>query len=706
MSNAKIGDKRDDVQWLDADRDDPEAFGQRLAAKLGECTSTAIGPGANLHYSNVAVAYTHLYGFDMEGVGANAALVTRSGNQGSIAELRIPAAAGLLRKAFNIVVGPELTWSASATTTDFASEAQAVTARNSLEYYWKHESVGTLAKAVQFESMSFAEGALHVPWDTTAGQAVSIDNTDPEHPKLLTAGDMRFSRISTWDIIREPSAKSRESLTWVIVREWHNRFDVAASVSTGDPERDKEVRTQVMSAGATPPVGQAWMPFKWTYTLNTDRIPVYFLYALRTPSVAPGRQTRFLENGTVLEDGPLDEAYVGLEGCIGPVAWTSSGNYSGTPWPYTKWVGTLGAGQARDSLRRDLLTNATATSGNVIAVPQSMMDAGAAVAFETGGPQLLPVPDGADPSRIKPLQLQQSHPEHFKLDGTLANEQQQLMGIDQLTAGNAEAMPSSGALAALITSTSVQNNSQEQADWVSFVQRIGNIVLRHIQKHMKVPKRIALAGNARSSLVTTTEISGTQVEGIERVFPTIGSPLQQTDAGRYTIATEALKNKWVQTPEQFQTVLDTGRLDALTEDLSSKLLLIKAENEAISRGESPPVMLEDDHRLHIKLHASVVSSLTARKTPAVIAALQAHNDAHLRELREGDPSLLQMLGQEPAMPAGGGGPMPPPEATGTPPKPPQAQQQAEAPSMPRNPATGEKAAPVAGTKPPGIAVKA
>lgn len=701
----KIGDKRETEQWLDAERENPDAFGQLLVGKLKDWTGPGIGPGCSLHYQNVAIAYTHLYGFDMEGVGANAALVTRSGDQGSIAELRVPSSAGLLRKAFNIVVGPELTWSAIATTTDFASEARAVTARNALEYYWRHENVGQLAKSVQFESMAFAEGALHIPWDADTGTDAGVEKRQDGSERIVKSGSMRFSRIPTWDIIRDPSARSFEALNTIIVREWPDKHDTAAPFKDSADPADQEKYQACMNSGATDPIAHAWMPFgRFQWNANTQRIPVYYLYAKRTPSCPQGRQTVFLEDGTVLSDGPLDEAYVLSDGsCLLPVARTSSGEYAGTPWPYTKWFGTLGADQARDGLRRDLLTNATAVSGNVIAAPESMMDAAAAATEQGGGPKIVGIPDGADGSKIKVLELRAASPEHFKLDATLANEQQQLMGIDNITAGEEVGANLSGAAMALMTSTSVQNNSQEQAGWTAFVQRVGNIVLRHVQKHMKVAKRIALAGNARSSLVTTTELSGESVQGIERVLVSIGSALQQTDAGKYEIATTALKNNWVKTPEDFQTVLDTGRLDALTEGTSNSLLLIKNENEALARGEAVPVVLEDDHRLHLKKHPEVLSSLTARRDPKVVAAVQAHDDQHLRMLIETDPRYLQSLGQPVLAPMGppGAPGAPPPDA----PKPPQAEQKANAPSMPTNPATQQKAAPAAGTVSPQLAVR-
>src|SRR5690606_380982 len=125
-------------------------FANILAGKLAEMSDTG-GQASSvmgLHYANVTLAYAHQYGLDVEGDGANAAVVTRSGQEGSEVELRIPATAAMLHKAWNIIVGPELTWSAVPSTTDFASEAKAVNARNALHYYWMHESAGAVARGV------------------------------------------------------------------------------------------------------------------------------------------------------------------------------------------------------------------------------------------------------------------------------------------------------------------------------------------------------------------------------------------------------------------------------------------------------------------------------------------------------------------------------------------------------------------------------
>lgn len=742
----RAGQTRDNIFAITDSRD----FGIRISAKVKDMGQLNQGTPYALHYANVGVAYTHLYGLDIEGVGANASVVTRSGEQGSIAELRIPAAAGQLRKVWNLIVGPELAWTAVATTTDYASEAQAITAKNALQYYWADKGVSTKAKGVAFEALAFAECAMHVPWNEELGddigaepvldqngQPILKDDGEPQM-RILRAGDIDYRPVSTWDIIRDATAKSYEALPYIIIREWQNRFDVAERCQA---KGKWQTAMDALTAPYQPSeVYRFWRPFKTNNSITSDLIPVYYLYHKRTASVPTGRQTEFLDNGSIISDGPLDKAYWKQI----PVVRMAVGEYSNTPFPYSKFFAVLGGAQAADGLARDLLTNATATSGGIIIAED---DSNTPPLQLGGGPKVIYKPKGAQDPR--PLQLQQSHPEHFTLMKTLRGESQQILGLDNLTALGEVNANASGALAALMTSTSVQNNSQEQAEWGRFVQALGNVSLAHIQYHMKEPRKIALAGKSRADLIITTELSGDKVSGIDRLQVQLAPALQQTDAGKQEIANTALKEGWARTPQQLQSVYDTGRLDALTEDLSSELMLIKSENEALARGEQVPVMIGDDHLLHLKGHRPVTASVTARKDPNVVQALQAHEAQHLKILQTTDPKILQLFGQpsiaspppqEPQPsesvklgaaslavksgwaatpqaaqqvfetgkidaaqaainPAAGGNP-PPGSAVA-----PQQQAQQKAAALPKNPQTGQPTGPVAGTVSPSLAVK-
>lgn len=728
---------------------DSKDFGLRIAAKVKELGTLNQGSPFALHYMNVGVAYTHLYGLDIEGVGANAAVITRSGEQGSIAELRIPAAAGQLRKVWNIIVGPELAWTAVATTTDYASEAKAITAKNALQYYWADKGVSMKAKGMAFEALVFAEGAMHVPWNEDLGEEIAaepivdeqgnpvLDESGQETFRIIRTGDVDFRPVSTWDILRDPTAKSYESLPYIIIREWQNKYDVAARC------KDPDTAAAALTTPYQPQEAyRFWRPFNTNGSwIQSDLIPVYYCYHKRTGSVWRGRQTEFLESGHVISDSPLDKAYWKQL----PVVRMSSGEYAGTPFPYSKFFGVLGSSQGADGLMRDLLTNATATSGGIIIAED---DSNTPPLQLGGGPKVLYFPKGSKPPA--PLQLQQSHPEHFNLVKTLRGESTQILGLDRLTAGEEIGATWSGAMAALVTSTTVQNNAQEQAAWGGFVQGIGNVVLAHIQHHMKEPRKIALAGQSRSDLITTTELSGDSVEGIERLQVQLAPALQQTDAGKFEMAQMAIKNGWVRTPQQIQAVLDTGRLDALTQGISKELLLIQSENQELSKGEFVPAMFGDDHVLHLKEHRQVTSSVSARKDKKVIDAMQAHEKAHIDILKSAPPEVLQLFGQPSLAAPPQQKPEGPSEATklgaanlavksgwaatpqaaqavfesgkidaaaaavnpaagGNPPPgsgvAPQQQAQAQAPSMPTNPRTGAPSGPVAGVTPPSLAVK-
>ena len=696
-------------------------FGQALAGKLAEMSDTSGSPSTvmGMHYSNVAIGYAHQYGLDVENKGANAAVVVRSGNQGSEVELRIPATAAMMHKAWNIIVGPELAWSAVPSTTDFASESKAVNARNALTYLWTHENAGAIARGSALDALFQAETVMHIPWDKSLGTDVGPieDSAAPQGemsatqpPRVERSGWMRFTPIPTWDVFRDRSVKAWEQQSAFIIREWQNKYDRAALCDDEDEARREQKAARCKGASGVTQIGQSWAPLQERYESSGDTIPVYYLYAKRTPSVPAGRQTVFLEDGTVLEDGPLDEAYKDVL----PVVRMSAGEYRGTPWPYTKYFACCGAAQATDALYAALTTNATAVSGPVLSVEQSAVDAGAAMATLSGGPQMVPRPDGTQPPAwVAPSP---AHPEHFNLIGKFRNEVQQIIGLDALTAGEEIGANLSGAAMVMMTSTSVQNNSQLQASWRDYVQAIGNVALKHIQHHMSEEKQIALAGNARASLVTTTTLSRDSVAGIERVTCTIGSAMTQTDAGKYEIATTALKEGWAQTPEQFQTVMDTGRLDALTQDLSNELLLVNAENEGLGKGEMVPVTPYDNHVLHLKLHRAVLASLTARRQVNVLRAVQQHMDAHVAALvaapQSMPPAVLEMLGIP--VVAGGPGAPPPsgPQPSGGPPpelpanappgagaKPPDG---VPTPQAPKDPRSGRPAGPAAGVVPPAM----
>lgn len=656
-------------------------FGKELVQRLQELAQSSAG-AMRTHYQNVAIAYAHNKGMDVENVGANAAYVSRSGDQGNIAQLRTPWAAALLRKQYNLVVAPELAWIPVATNSDFSSDSETVTAKNALEYYWYDKSVGEIAKAVALQALTYGEAILHMPWNDNLGQDVALDGE-----RIVKDGDIDYRIVPTWHILRDPTAKSWDSLNWVVVREFQDKYDVAAVAPTPDIA-DKAKATSSMSTNGTSIT--SWQP--WRQEEGTDFIPVYYLYHKPTPAIPNGRQTVFLEDGSVLSDTVLDPAYHKHL----PVVRMAAGEYDGTPFPYSEFTALGGLQQASDSLQVSLLTNATATAGTIISVEE---DQDTSPLSFGGGPKILPrAKNTAEP---KALQLQQSHPEHFNLNNTYQRLGAQILGIDTLTAGEKDGANLSGAAMTMLTSTAVQNNSQLQAKWAAFVQKVGMLTLIHIQKHMPTPRKVVLAGKANASFVTAT-LSSEAIGNIDRVRIDLGNSVQQQPAGRFELAQMLLKSGWTLSPQQIQMVIDTGRLDNLTQGATDEMLIINQENEALRKGDMDVrALIYDDHALHIQEHRQVTNSLNARKDPKIIDAVSKHIQEHLVELNNLPPQLAALLkdtgGQPNAMPSPGQPPTPPQvnQAMGGPiPRP-----TVGPPALPPNPLANQKGGPPPGTPP-------
>lgn len=657
--------------------DRTEHFGRKLRQRLDDCQRAN---AESSHMGHVATAYTHYFGQDIEGVGADSSRVTRAGEQGEMAEIRVPQCRSLAAGVVNIVTGAKVAWSAMAVNNDHKSKAAAITAGQGMEYYWKDRSIGQQAVEEAIEAVLFGDGFLFTPWDPSLGEAVAGLGD-----KLVHEGDIAVHCVSTWDVIRDPTYSSWRALPWVAVVLWRNKYDVAAEAET------PELREKVLKQGATTKAIR-WTPVSDT-GIDADCIPVTYWYHKRTPAVPGGREAIILEDGTLLADGPLHRSYWKQL----PVHRMYAGELKGSPYPDTSFWHALGVGQVADSVHTSLATNITTTTPGLVTAESDSEITPTDVA---GGPKLLlRKPGSAAPTSIT---LQAASPEQFRYLETLRREAQQLVGLNSTAMGEPESKNLSGQAMALLSSMSIQNNSNLQGNWVGFIISIGNSILGHLQHRLTTARRVALSGKGRAGLARVLELSGDALKEVDRVVVEIGNPLQQTAAGRLELAQLYLNIPgMVRTPEQIQAVVDTGRLDPLTQDLSNQLLLISDENEMLAEGKQPPVMLTDDHRLHLREHPGVGANREARSSPKVMAALQAHCAEHVQLLRETDPQILLAMGQQPLAPPPPPPGMMPPGALpeGPPPAPTAGPTDTALPGMPTNPATGQPFVPVAGLPP-------
>jgi len=160
----------------------------------------------------------------------------------------------------------------------------------------------------------------------------------------------------------------------------------------------------------------------------------------------------------------------------------------------------------------------------------------------------------------------------------------------------------------------------------------------------------------------------------------------------------------IKTPEDYFSVVETGQLDTMMEGETAEVLQVQSENEELQEGTDIPVIVTDNHLMHIKEHKAVLASPEARRNPEILQATLNHINQHIEFLQDPNLAVLNgLLGQPPVPPQGMPPQMPqaPQQGTGqaaetlNPQNPIQQEAMGDVnmpnmPSMPTNPLTGQQ----------------
>jgi hypothetical protein len=225
-----------------------------------------------------------------------------------------------------------------------------------------------------------------------------------------------------------------------------------------------------------------------------------------------------------------------------------------------------------------------------------------------------------------------------------------ISGVNSVTRGNPEASLKSGTALALVQSMSLQYISGLQQSYVKLIEDVGTAIVQILKDFATTPKVITLVGKNNRPLLK--EFTGEQISAINRVVVDVGNPLARTTAGRVQMAEQMLQMNLIKSPEQYFQVINTGKIETLFEGEMNELLLIKSENEQMLEGKDVLVSPLDKHRLHINEHKAVLSDPDLRRDPELVRIVLDHIEKHLNALRETDPALLQLVGEQPLPPIG------------------------------------------------------
>lgn len=564
-------------------------------------------------------AYRAYYGLSKDGF-SDTTEVGAGGSQGEYSVLKVNHVRNLTQHLINLICAQRPAMDCRATNTDYKSQSQTILGGGILDYYMREKRLEVHLKKSVEHALVFSEGYTKVEWDATAGEEYGVNE---ETGAVQYEGDIKYSSLGPLDVVRDVQKQSSEDDDWKIVRNFRNKYDLAAKY----PEWEE----QILGLEAEDEYLR-----KYTF-LSKGRgecsdVPVYEFMHRPSESVPTGRQTIFLNADIVLIDGPLPYREI-------PVYRNSPGDIMGTPFGYTPVFDLLGIQQVIDSLYSVIATNQLNNGVSNILMPKG---SDISVLQLTQGLNLIEYEGNLKP---EVLNLTFTPTEIFNFIRQLEQVMETIAGVNSVVRGNPEASLKSGAALALIASQAVQFNSGLQQSYVQLMEGVGTATINILRDFAKVPRVALIAGKHNRPLMK--QFTGDDLSQINRVTVEVGNPVSKTAAGRLQIAQDLMQNGLIKRPEQYFSVLQTGKLEPMIESEQAELLLIRAENEDLMEGKKPIATAVDDHRLHILEHKAVLASPESRANSAIVKFTLAHLQEHIDALRSTDPELLQMLGQQP-----------------------------------------------------------
>lgn len=550
------------------------------------------------------------------------------GEQGELTELAINHMRNIAQHIINMITATRPSMQARSVNTDYKSLVQTKLANGLLDYYLRDHRLENYLKIAVEYAVVMGTGYILKEWNATTGEVYDFNeelNID------IREGDLEFSNKSPLDVYFD-THREDQNHDWFIARSFKNRHDLVAKF----PEKTDEI----LSVPTKDKMDNKTM---LNYAGNgTEQIAVYEFYHKRTESVPDGVYQLFLSNETSLLSSALPYRELPLY-CIAP-------NYFlGTPFGYTPMFDLLPIQDAVNSLYSTVLTNQSAFGVQSIAVP-----IGSNINMSQLSSGLNVIQYNPQAGEIKPIQLTQTPKEIFDFIAILEKAMETVSGVNAVSRGNPDPQLRSGNALALVQSMTLQFISGLQQSYVGLIEDLGTGIINTLKDHANVPRIAAIIGkNNRTEL---KEFTGDDLSSINRVVVDIGNPLARTTAGRVEMAEQLLQMGAIKTPEQYFMVINTGSLEVMTEDVTSQLYLIKSENERMVSKGRVAALITDEHALHIKEHATVLSDPDLRFDQELFAMVSGHIQEHIDLLKNTDPNLLLILGQQPLQPSGQQGP--------------------------------------------------
>ena len=598
------------------------------------------------------------------GVGSYS--IQDAGVDGEMSSVPVNYFRNLIKHNLSFVVSQKPSWDPRAKNSDLKSLQQARLAGNILDAYMTEKRLGRHFANAAERALVTGKGYIYMTWNPSLGEARSVH---PQTQRPVYEGDVEASCKSMWDVIGDPRIRDNTKHKWRIVRDYENKWDLAAR----HPEQAEQIK-KVSAKDDQLNLLETFIPSRFDQDADEDIIPVYHFYHLKTDGVPSGRYTKLLNDKIGLYDGPMQYRRLPVFGIV-------PGDEFDTAEGYTDAFDIMAIQEALNILMSVGFSNLQAFAGQKLWLPEgckispSELDDGMVI-LKGGIP-------GTEP---KVLNLTGIPPELLNIIEMFTGAQTKLMGLNSVVTGDPEHNLKSGAALGRMQAMAIQYASNFQKSGAELSEDGGTFLLELLQDFAQTERMVALAGVANKGAMKS--FSGKDLDLIQRVAVDLGNPMSRTSAGRIELADKFLENGNI-TFKEYMQVSQTGTLDPRAEQEQTDVELVQKENELMMEGEPVQAMVGDGHLYHMDKHRAVMNDPQLRTLAArgdqmaqqIIAAVTSHIMEH-DNLYNTQPPIFSVIAKEPpapqpmAPPMGGpppgpGGPPMPPPPQGGPMPPPQ-----------------------------------
>lgn len=542
-----------------------------------------------------------------------------SGEQGELVTLPVNHYRNIADHMFTMITATRPSMQARAINTDYKSLAQTYLADGILDYYMRERKLEDAIKEATKMSIVLGAGFIKMEWNATSGE---IYDTDPDTEEPIYEGDVEFTTLSPLDVVVDGTKESWNN-EWILVRSYQNKYNLMAKYpELADKIKGMPVKSEVNS-------------YRFALFSNdqTEDIAVYEFFHKRTEAMPDGRYMLFVNEEIVLLDTKMPYSQL-------PIFRISPSNILGTPYGYTPMFDIFPIQEGINSLYSAIMTNQSALAVQNIFVHR---DSDLNLRSLDGAMNIV---EGT--IKPEPLNLTETPKEVFEFLNLLIQSAETISGVNSVARGNPEASLKSGNALALVQSQALQFISGLQQSYVKLIEDVGTSLIRMLKDFASTPRVVAIVGKNNRPLLK--EFNGDDLSYVNRVVVDLGNPLSKTTAGRVQMAEQMLQMKIIKNPQQYFQVINTGRLDSMYEGDMMELLLVKSENEQLLEGKPIQAALLDAHRMHIMEHKSVLADPDLRRNAELVQLTLKHIQEHIDYLRNTDPDLLQLIGEQPLQP--------------------------------------------------------